>query len=81
MGIESDRDVVMRMIWTPKDDVILKKLYPRVDIPPEEIMKVFPGRSWSSIQNRATRVGNLHRKNCCKIDQGELVRLTKVYKI
>jgi len=66
--------------WTKGEEDLLRRLYPRAEIPKEEIMKVFLGRTWYSIQSHAASLG-LHRGISSQIDQQQMTRLEKVYKI
>lgn len=71
----------MKIKWTKEEEEILKKLYPNTDIPLIEILKVFPGRTASSIQNHATFKMGLHRGNIGVVNWEQLSKLEKVYKI
>ena len=71
----------MKMKWTKKEEEVLKRLYPKADIPFAEILKVFPGRSMSSIQNHATGKLGLHRGKSGEINQEQLIKLEKAFKI
>lgn len=66
--------------WTEEEDKALRRVFPNQDIPQEEIVKVFPGRSWHSIQHRASLL-RISRGKKGKIDQVQLTKLEKVYKI
>jgi len=69
------------MKWTKKEDDILRKLYSRSDIPISEILKVFPGRTWQGVMKHARVSLNLYRGNDGKVNQEQLSKLEKVYRI
>jgi len=71
----------MKMKWTKKEEEVLKRLYPKADIPLKEILKVFPGRTLSGIQNHATLKMGLHRGKTGVVNQEQLSRLEKTYRI
>lgn len=71
----------MKIKWTKEEEEILKKLYPKADIPLAEILKVFPGRTLSGIQNHATLKMGLHRGKTGMVNREQLSRLEKVYRV
>ena len=71
----------MRRLWSKEEDDILIRVYPKGEIPGEEICKLFPDRTWCGIQNRAITHLGLHRDVPCRVDKNQLIRLEKVYKI
>jgi hypothetical protein len=64
--------------WHEKEIKILKKLYPRPDVPVEEICKVL-NRSYKSVMDKVCELG-LHREANPKINVDVLMKYFKKWR-
>jgi len=66
------------MNWSKREIEVLEKLYPNSDITKNDILKVFPTRSWGAIMKKASEHGFKRGSMGGKIDEEYFKKLKEV---
>jgi len=64
------------MRWSEREIEILQKLYSKPDVTKEELLKVFPNRSWQAIMDKASDLSL--KRSGGSVDEEYLEQVLKV---
>lgn len=67
--------------WNKEDDEVLKELWHNSDVTKEDLMMVFPTRSWGAIEHRARKLNLGTRTRPSDINYEYLKKLREVVEI